>query len=219
MVLGAEIWCFTARQRDNSTNFFGAPMCRRDRRSIHDRRRRRRLLRMVRPGAASARTEFRDCFSYACAKAHGAKLLFKGEDFAQDGRQRGRGSKVQPRARPRMTTLSDPNPSAPSSIRPRTSGPSGSRLRAVDHARAARRRETRRRSFRGRRMAATRTASGPTCSTAPIRTQPPSRPASPRKAQSTDPLFFAILDNATGAALGYPDLSAHRSAEPRHRGR
>jgi ribonuclease VapC len=24
-----------------------------------------------------------DCFAYACARAHGAKLLFKGEDFSQ----------------------------------------------------------------------------------------------------------------------------------------
>ena len=26
---------------------------------------------------------FGDCFAYACAKAHGASLLFKGEDFAR----------------------------------------------------------------------------------------------------------------------------------------
>ena len=29
-----------------------------------------------------ASLNFGDCLSYACAKAHGAKLLFKGEDFA-----------------------------------------------------------------------------------------------------------------------------------------
>lgn len=30
-----------------------------------------------------ASLNFADCLSYACAKAHGAKLLFKGEDFAR----------------------------------------------------------------------------------------------------------------------------------------
>ncbi len=34
-----------------------------------------------------ARLNFADCLSYACAKAHGATLLFKGDDFAQDRRQ------------------------------------------------------------------------------------------------------------------------------------
>ena len=29
-----------------------------------------------------ASLNFADCLSYACAKAHGAKLLFKGDDFA-----------------------------------------------------------------------------------------------------------------------------------------
>jgi len=29
-----------------------------------------------------ASLNFGDCLSYACAKAHGARLLFKGEDFA-----------------------------------------------------------------------------------------------------------------------------------------
>jgi ribonuclease VapC len=30
-----------------------------------------------------ASLNFADCLSYACAKTHGAKLLFKGDDFAQ----------------------------------------------------------------------------------------------------------------------------------------
>lgn len=30
-----------------------------------------------------ARLNFGDCLSYACARAHDAKLLFKGDDFAQ----------------------------------------------------------------------------------------------------------------------------------------
>jgi ribonuclease VapC len=34
-------------------------------------------------GRHPARLNFSDCLSYACAKAHGAALLFKGEDFAQ----------------------------------------------------------------------------------------------------------------------------------------
>jgi ribonuclease VapC len=34
-------------------------------------------------GRHPARLNFGDCLSYACAKAHGAKLLFKGSDFAQ----------------------------------------------------------------------------------------------------------------------------------------
>ena len=34
-------------------------------------------------GRHPARLNFADCLSYACAKAHGATLLFKGEDFAQ----------------------------------------------------------------------------------------------------------------------------------------
>jgi ribonuclease VapC len=34
-------------------------------------------------GRHPARLNFADCLSYACAKAHGAKLLFKGADFAQ----------------------------------------------------------------------------------------------------------------------------------------
>ena len=33
-------------------------------------------------GRAKAGLNFGDCLSYACAKAHGARLLFKGEDFA-----------------------------------------------------------------------------------------------------------------------------------------
>ena len=33
-------------------------------------------------GRHPARLNFADCLSYACAKAHGAKLLFKGDDFA-----------------------------------------------------------------------------------------------------------------------------------------
>jgi len=31
----------------------------------------------------AASLNFGDCLSYACAKAHGAKLLFKGKDFAK----------------------------------------------------------------------------------------------------------------------------------------
>ncbi|HEY1779233.1 MAG TPA: type II toxin-antitoxin system VapC family toxin [Roseiarcus sp.] len=34
-------------------------------------------------GRHPARLNFADCLSYACAKAHGAPLLFKGDDFAQ----------------------------------------------------------------------------------------------------------------------------------------
>jgi ribonuclease VapC len=34
-------------------------------------------------GRRPAQLNFGDCLSYACAKAHGAALLFKGEDFAQ----------------------------------------------------------------------------------------------------------------------------------------
>jgi ribonuclease VapC len=34
-------------------------------------------------GRHPARLNFADCLSYACAKAHGAALLFKGEDFVQ----------------------------------------------------------------------------------------------------------------------------------------
>ena len=32
-------------------------------------------------GRGRARLNFGDCLSYACAKAHGARLLFKGDDF------------------------------------------------------------------------------------------------------------------------------------------
>jgi ribonuclease VapC len=34
-------------------------------------------------GRHSEQLNFGDCLSYACAKAHGAALLFKGKDFAQ----------------------------------------------------------------------------------------------------------------------------------------
>jgi ribonuclease VapC len=34
-------------------------------------------------GRHPARLNIVDCFSYACAKALGAPLLFKGDDFAQ----------------------------------------------------------------------------------------------------------------------------------------
>jgi ribonuclease VapC len=34
-------------------------------------------------GRHPARLNFADCLSYACAKAAGARLLFKGEDFAK----------------------------------------------------------------------------------------------------------------------------------------
>ena len=34
-------------------------------------------------GRHPARLNFADCLSYACAKTHGAALLFKGDDFAQ----------------------------------------------------------------------------------------------------------------------------------------
>lgn len=34
-------------------------------------------------GRHPARLNFSDCLSYACAKAHGARMLFKGDDFAQ----------------------------------------------------------------------------------------------------------------------------------------
>lgn len=33
-------------------------------------------------GRAKPGLNFGDCLSYACAKAHGARLLYKGEDFA-----------------------------------------------------------------------------------------------------------------------------------------
>jgi ribonuclease VapC len=36
-----------------------------------------------RKGRHPARLNFADCLSYACAKSHGAALLFKGADFAQ----------------------------------------------------------------------------------------------------------------------------------------
>ena len=39
------------------------------------------------------------------------------------------------------------------------------------------------------------------------------------KARSTDPLFFAVIDNASGRAVGYQTLHAHRRRQPRHRGR
>lgn len=34
-------------------------------------------------GIHPARLNFGDCFSYACAKTNGARLLYKGDDFAQ----------------------------------------------------------------------------------------------------------------------------------------
>ena len=34
-------------------------------------------------GRHPARLNFADCLSYACAKANGATLLFKGDDFAK----------------------------------------------------------------------------------------------------------------------------------------
>lgn len=34
-------------------------------------------------GRGVAGLNFGDCLSYACAKAHGARLLFKGDDFAR----------------------------------------------------------------------------------------------------------------------------------------
>jgi ribonuclease VapC len=34
-------------------------------------------------GRHPARLNLGDCLSYACAKAHGAKLVYKGDDFAQ----------------------------------------------------------------------------------------------------------------------------------------
>ena len=34
-------------------------------------------------GRHPARLNFADCLSYACAKAHGATLLYKGDDFAK----------------------------------------------------------------------------------------------------------------------------------------
>ena len=33
-------------------------------------------------GAHPARLNMGDCFAYACARSHGAPLLFKGEDFS-----------------------------------------------------------------------------------------------------------------------------------------
>ncbi len=32
-------------------------------------------------GPKSSALNMGDCYAYACAKAHGAKLLFKGDDF------------------------------------------------------------------------------------------------------------------------------------------
>ncbi len=34
-------------------------------------------------GRHPARLNFADCLSYACAKAHGARLIYKGDDFAK----------------------------------------------------------------------------------------------------------------------------------------
>ena len=34
-------------------------------------------------GRGKTRLNFGDCVTYACARLHGARLLFKGEDFAQ----------------------------------------------------------------------------------------------------------------------------------------
>jgi ribonuclease VapC len=34
-------------------------------------------------GRGAGNLNFGDCLSYACAKAHGARLLFKGHDFSQ----------------------------------------------------------------------------------------------------------------------------------------
>ena len=34
-------------------------------------------------GRHPARLNMGDCFAYACAKSHNAKLLYKGNDFAQ----------------------------------------------------------------------------------------------------------------------------------------
>lgn len=42
-------------------------------------------------GRHQARLNFADCLSYACAKAHGARLLFKGDDFAKTDINVGRG--------------------------------------------------------------------------------------------------------------------------------
>jgi ribonuclease VapC len=34
-------------------------------------------------GRGRAKLNFGDCLTYACAKAHGARLLFKGDDFTR----------------------------------------------------------------------------------------------------------------------------------------
>jgi ribonuclease VapC len=41
-------------------------------------------------GRHPAQLNFGDCLSYACAKAHGATLLFKGDDFAKTDVNEGR---------------------------------------------------------------------------------------------------------------------------------
>ena len=62
--------------------------------------------------------------------------------------------------------------------------------------------------------AATRIASGPICSTAPTRTAPLSAPISRPRRKSEDPLFFAIIDKASGKAVGYQTFLR---IEPQHR--
>ena len=36
------------------------------------------------------------------------------------------------------------------------------------------------------------------------------------QAKSEDPLFFAVVDNASGMAVGYQTLDAHRASPSRH---
>ena len=62
-------------------------------------------------------------------------------------------------------------------------------------------------------------ASGPICSTGPTPTCSDFRASLEAKARSEDPLFFAVIDNASGRALGYQTLHAVRPGEPRRRGR
>ena len=73
--------------------------------------------------------------------------------------------------------------------------------------------------YEGSNGDAAATASGPTCSRRRSRTSASFAADLELKARSVDPLFFAVIDNATGSRGWLSDADADRPGQSRHRGR
>ena len=156
-------------------------------------------------GRHPARLNFGDCLSYACAKAAGARLLFKGEDFAKTDVNEvmiGSFEETTGTMTPQSALPIGPLVDAHAAKRPEritlkgrwtTLAPLDAHKHAISLYDGSNGEPERERVW-------TYLFDGPYANLQEFRA------SLELKARSEDPLFFAVIDNASGRAVGYQTL-------------